>query len=66
LDAEGRFLYHLQLPPEAPLARFRTGDFLRLNAVASPDLQEGVPVLLARYEPHDHTWPSSLVKVAQS
>jgi hypothetical protein len=53
LDAEGRFLYHLRLPPEAPPARFRAGDFLRLNAVGSPDLQEGVPVLLARYEPHN-------------
>jgi predicted RecB family nuclease len=53
LEAEGRFLYHFQLPPEAPPARFRAGDFLRLNAVGSPDLQEGVPVLLAQYEPHD-------------
>ena len=53
LDAEGRFLYHFRLPPEAPPARFRAGDFLRLNAVGSPDLQEGIPILLARYEPHD-------------
>ncbi len=53
LDAEGRFLYHFQLPPEAPPARFRAGDFLRLNVIGSPDLQEGIPILLARYEPHD-------------
>jgi hypothetical protein len=53
LDAEGRFLYHFRLPPEALPARFRAGDFLRLNAVGSPDLQEGIPILLARYEPHD-------------
>jgi superfamily II DNA/RNA helicase len=53
LDAEGRFLYHFGLPPEAPPVRFRVGDFLRLNAVGSPDLQEGVPSLLAQYEPHD-------------
>jgi superfamily II DNA/RNA helicase len=52
LDAEGRFLYHFQLPPEAPPARFRAGDFLRLNVIGSPDLQEGIPILLARYEPH--------------
>jgi hypothetical protein len=38
---------------EAPPARFGAGDFLRLNAVGSPDLQEGIPILLARYEPHD-------------
>ena len=53
LDAEGRFLYQFRLPPEAPPARFRAGDFLRLNAVGNPDLQEGIPILLARYEPHD-------------
>jgi superfamily II DNA/RNA helicase len=53
LDTEGRFLYHFRLPPEAPPARFRAGDFLRLNAVGSPDLQEGIPILLAQYEPHD-------------
>ena len=33
--------------------RFRAGDFLRLNAVGSPDLQDGVPALLAQYEPHN-------------
>jgi superfamily II DNA/RNA helicase len=54
LDAEGRFLYHFRLPPEAPPARFRAGDFLKLNAVGSPDLQEGVPVLLTRYRAYDH------------
>jgi Lhr-like helicase len=53
LDAEGRFLHHFRSPPEAPPARFRAGDFLRLNAVGSPDLQEGIPILLARYEPYD-------------
>jgi superfamily II DNA/RNA helicase len=54
LDAEGRFLYHLRLPAEALPARFRTGDFLRLNVLGSSDLQEGIPVLLAHYEPHNH------------
>jgi superfamily II DNA/RNA helicase len=54
LDAEGRFLYHFRLPPEVPPARFRAGDFLKLNAVGSPDPQEGVPVLLTRYETHGH------------
>jgi superfamily II DNA/RNA helicase len=53
LDAEGRFLYHFRLPPETPPARLRAGDFLKLNAVGSPDLQEGLAVLLARYTPHD-------------
>ena len=38
---------------EAPPARFRAGDFLRLNAVGSPDLQADIPILLAQYEPHD-------------
>jgi hypothetical protein len=52
LDAEGHFLYHFQLPPEVPPARFRAGDFLRLNAAGSPDLQDGLPIVLARYEPH--------------
>jgi hypothetical protein len=53
LDAEGRFLYHFRLAPEAPPARCRAGDFLRLNALGSPDPQEGIPILLARHEPHD-------------
>jgi hypothetical protein len=53
LDTEGRFLYQFQLPPEAPPGRFRQGDFLRLNAVGSSDLQNGVPALLAQYEPHN-------------
>ena len=44
LDTEGRFLYHFRLPQEAPPARFRAGDFLRLNAVGSPDLQAGIPI----------------------
>ncbi len=52
LDAEGRFLYHFRLPLQVPTARFRVGDLLKLNAVGSPSLQEGIPVLLARYEPH--------------
>ncbi|MGH8057294.1 MAG: AAA domain-containing protein, partial [Candidatus Entotheonellia bacterium] len=52
LDAEGHFLYHFRLPTEAPPARFRAGDFLKLNAIGSPDLQEGFAVLLAQYEPH--------------
>src|SRR3989442_3212441 len=54
LDAEGRFLYPFRLPPETPPARFRAGDFLRLNALGSPDLQSGVAVILAHYEPHAH------------
>jgi replicative superfamily II helicase len=54
LGTEGRFLYHFRLPPEAPPARFRAGDFLRLNVLGSPDLQEGIPILLAHYEPHAH------------
>ena len=52
LDAEGRFLYHFRLPPEAIPGRFRPGDFLKLNAVGNPDLQEGQGVILAHYEPH--------------
>jgi superfamily II DNA/RNA helicase len=52
LDSEGRFLYHFQLPAEAPPARFRVGDFLKLNPLGSPDLQQGFAVILARYEPH--------------
>jgi len=54
LDAEGRFLYHFRLPPETPPARFRAGDFVKLNALGSPDLQAGVGVVLAQYEPHAH------------
>jgi Lhr-like helicase len=52
LDFEGRFLYHFRLPPEAIPGRFRPGDFLKLNAVGNPDLQEGQGVILAHYEPH--------------
>ena len=52
LDPEGRFLYHFRLPPEATPGRFRPGDFLKLNAVSNPDLQEGQGVILAHYEPH--------------
>jgi AAA domain len=52
LDPEGRFLYHFRLPSEAIPGRFRPGDFLKLNAVGNPDLQEGQGVILAHYEPH--------------
>jgi Lhr-like helicase/predicted RecB family nuclease len=52
LDPEGRFLYYFRLPPEATPGRFRPGDFLKLNAVGNPDLQEGQGVILAHYEPH--------------
>jgi hypothetical protein len=52
LDPEGRFLYHFRLPSEATPGRFRPGDFLKLNAVGNPDLQEGQGVILAHYEPH--------------
>lgn len=52
LDAEGRFLYHLDLPADASPGRFRPGDFVKLNAVGNPDLQAGTPVILAQYEPH--------------
>jgi hypothetical protein len=52
LDPEGRFLYHFQLPPEVTPGRFRPGDFLKLNAVGNPDLQEGQGVILAHYEPY--------------
>ena len=52
LDPEGRFLYHFRLSPEATPGRFRPGDFLKLNAVGNPDLQEGQGVILAHYEPH--------------
>ena len=52
LDAEGRFLYHFRLPQETAPGRFRAGDFLKLNAVGSPDLQEGTGVILAEYDPH--------------
>src|SRR5262245_52368216 len=51
-DPEGRFLYHFRLPPEATPGRFRPGDFLKLNAVGNPDLQEGQGIILANYEPH--------------
>ncbi len=52
LDAEGRFLARFRLPLEGLPARFRPGDFLRLNPVGSPDLQGGASVILAQYEPH--------------
>lgn len=52
LDDEGRFLYHFELPQTAILARFRVGDFLKLNPLGNPDLQEGSAVILAQYEPH--------------
>ncbi len=52
LDHEGRFLAHFRLPDTGEPARFRAGDFLKLNAVGSPDLQGGSGVILAQYEPH--------------
>ncbi|MCZ6872101.1 MAG: AAA domain-containing protein, partial [bacterium] len=52
LDDEGRFLYHFELPTTTSLARFRVGDFLKLNPLGNPDLQEGSAVILAQYEPH--------------
>jgi predicted RecB family nuclease len=52
LDAEGHFLSHFRLPPEAVPGRFRIGDFLKLNALGSPDLQAGAAVILAQYAPH--------------
>jgi superfamily II DNA/RNA helicase/predicted RecB family nuclease len=52
LDSEGHFLYHFRLPVEAHPARFRPGDFLKLNPVGSPEPQEGASVILAQYAPH--------------
>lgn len=52
LDAEGRFLAHFRLPPDSLPGRFRAGDFLRLNPMGSLDLQGGVGVILAQYDPH--------------
>ena len=52
LDAEGRFLAHFRLPPDDTPSRFRPGDFLRLNPVGSPDLQDGAGVILTQFDPH--------------
>ncbi len=52
LDEEGRFLAHFRLPPDDIPSRFRTGDFLRLNPVGSPNLQDGSGVILAQFDPH--------------
>lgn len=52
LDAEGRFLAHFNLPPDDAPSRFRAGDFLRLNPVGSPNLQDGSGVILAQFDPH--------------
>jgi len=52
LDAEGRFLAHFRLPPDDTPSRFRPGDFLRLNPVGSPDLQNGSGVILTQFDPH--------------
>jgi hypothetical protein len=52
LDAEGRFLAHFRLPPDSLPGRFRAGDFLRLNPMGSLNLQGGVGVILAQYDPY--------------
>ena len=52
LDAEGRFLAHFRLPPDDTPSRFRPGDFLRLNPVGSPNLQDGSGVILTQFDPH--------------
>ena len=52
LDAEGRFVYHFRLPTQAQAARFRPGDFLKLNPIGSVNLQAGFSVIIADYEPH--------------
>jgi replicative superfamily II helicase len=52
LDAEGRFLAHFRLPPDDTPSRFRVGDFLRLNPLGSPNLQEGAGVILTQFDPH--------------
>lgn len=52
LDAEGQFLAHFRLPPDDMPSRFRAGDFLRLNPVGSPNLQDGASVILAQFDAH--------------
>ena len=50
LDEEGRFVYGFQADAEAGLSRFREGDFLKLAAVGTADLQGGLPVILVGYD----------------
>ena len=52
LDSEGRFLAHFSLPPDDMPSRFRPGDFLRLNPIGSPNLQDGAGVILTHFDPH--------------
>ncbi|NOY70554.1 MAG: DEAD/DEAH box helicase [Deltaproteobacteria bacterium] len=51
LDDEGRFLYKFDIAKGAGLARFRRGDFLKLVPLGVDDLQGGIPVIIAQYEP---------------
>ena len=52
LDTEGRFVYHFRLPAQTQVARFRAGDFLKLNPIGSANLQAGFSVIITDYEPH--------------
>ena len=52
LDEEGRFVYGFKADAETGLSRFREGDFLKLAAVGTADLQGGLPVILAGFDRH--------------
>ncbi|NIA19426.1 MAG: AAA family ATPase, partial [Xanthomonadaceae bacterium] len=50
LDEEGRFLYLFSLVDrQAGVAKFRSGDFLRLVPCGAHDVQSGMPVVMDRY-----------------
>jgi superfamily II DNA/RNA helicase len=53
LDQEGRFLYTFTSvdPKKVEISKFRKGDFLKLVPQGLEDLQSGMPVIMAHYNP---------------
>lgn len=49
LDEEGYFLYNFQLEGQQQFFKFREGDFLKLACIGMADLQEGLKVILVKY-----------------
>ncbi len=47
--------YFFSIDPKAPVAKFRVGDFLKLSAAHSAQIQDGLTVILTSYSPEEGT-----------
>lgn len=54
--SEGQKVYYFfSIDPQAPIAKFRIGDFLKLSLVGSTQIQGGFSVILTSYAPEEGT-----------